>query len=314
MISPPSLHHPNLKKILASAESCTLPYKTFTCRLHALLRLSLLPPVSFTTLWPNAASLALHTSIHSSVKTRHSLQHPSTVSNWSLESQYINLTRREDKQPKSIDYCTELRHKLLANIGHLRLYSLNHTTNSLNMKSTLIATSLLASMALASPLNRRVMETDIDWFTVTVTVTGDGPAPTQAAWGGGGKNWGSWGGGPPATTQAPAATSSAAPPPPPPPPPPPSSWSAAPPPPPASSAAPPPPPPASSAAGWGSSAAASSSAPASSATAPSSYAQSILDQHNSHRQNASTAPLTWDDNMASIAQTIGQSCVYAHNT
>ena len=44
------------------------------------------------------------------------------------------------------------------------------------------------------------------------------------------------------------------------------------------------------------------------------YSQAVLDQHNNHRANHSAPSLVWDDNMASIAQQIGQSCVYTHNT
>jgi uncharacterized protein YkwD len=51
-----------------------------------------------------------------------------------------------------------------------------------------------------------------------------------------------------------------------------------------------------------------------SANGSSSYAQSVLAQHNIHRANHSADALTWDDNMANIAQQIAQSCVYAHNT
>jgi uncharacterized protein YkwD len=51
-----------------------------------------------------------------------------------------------------------------------------------------------------------------------------------------------------------------------------------------------------------------------SANGSSSYVQSVLAQHNIHRANHSANALTWDDNMANIAQQIAQSCVYAHNT
>jgi len=44
------------------------------------------------------------------------------------------------------------------------------------------------------------------------------------------------------------------------------------------------------------------------------YAQHVLDHHNIHRQNNSAGALTWDNNLASIAQQIGSSCYYAHNT
>jgi uncharacterized protein YkwD len=51
-----------------------------------------------------------------------------------------------------------------------------------------------------------------------------------------------------------------------------------------------------------------------SANGSSSYAQSVLAQHNIHRANHSADALTWDDNLANIAQQIAQSCVNAHNT
>lgn len=44
------------------------------------------------------------------------------------------------------------------------------------------------------------------------------------------------------------------------------------------------------------------------------YAQRVLDHHNIHRQNNSAGALTWDSNLASIAQQIASSCYYAHNT
>lgn len=43
------------------------------------------------------------------------------------------------------------------------------------------------------------------------------------------------------------------------------------------------------------------------------YIQGILDVHNNHRLNHSAPPLTWSNELASIAQQIGQSCVYAHD-
>jgi hypothetical protein len=68
------------------------------------------------------------------------------------------------------------------------------------------------------------------------------------------------------------------------------------------------------------------SAPASSAPAPSSpapapskassaYGQAILDQHNIHRANhTDTGPLAWSDALAATALKIANSCVYQHDT
>lgn len=60
----------------------------------------------------------------------------------------------------------------------------------------------------------------------------------------------------------------------------------------------------------------SSDATSSSATKAisSDYTQGILDAHNNHRLNHSAPGLTWSPELASIAQQIGQSCVYAHET
>lgn len=44
------------------------------------------------------------------------------------------------------------------------------------------------------------------------------------------------------------------------------------------------------------------------------YAVPIMQQHNLHRANHSAPALEWDDDLASIAQQIAETCVYAHNT
>ncbi|KAF2397119.1 PR-1-like protein [Trichodelitschia bisporula] len=64
------------------------------------------------------------------------------------------------------------------------------------------------------------------------------------------------------------------------------------------------------------SAPASEAAPVSTggSSAPNSYAQTVVDHHNAHRANHSAPALVWDDSLASIAQQIGSSCVYAHDT
>lgn len=63
------------------------------------------------------------------------------------------------------------------------------------------------------------------------------------------------------------------------------------------------------------------SSSSSAAPAPSPVAQSIgtdynsraLYHHNIHRANHSAVDLKWDDNLASSAQEVASSCVYAHN-
>jgi hypothetical protein len=154
------------------------------------------------------------------------------------------------------------------------------------MKSVLLATSLMAVLASAKPLEKRYYVTETDTYTVTVTETGSG-AEATGGWG----NWGNWptSADPAAATTA-AATSDA--------------WSAY------SYSTP--------AAAVSTPAATTTTTSAwpsaSSGGSVSSYAQAILDQHNNHRSNHSASPLVWDDGLASTAQTIGQSCVYAHDT
>lgn len=151
------------------------------------------------------------------------------------------------------------------------------------MKSVILATSLMAVLASSNPLDKRYYVTETDIYTVTVTETGWG-AKATGGWGGWG-NWGQWSTSADPTT--PTATSDA--------------WVA-------SSYSTP-------AAATTTAAAAWSSAPAApSGGSVSSYAQAILDQHNNHRSNHSANPLVWDNDLANTAQTIGQSCVYAHDT
>jgi hypothetical protein len=147
------------------------------------------------------------------------------------------------------------------------------------MKSVLLATSLMAVLASAKPLEKRYYVTETDTYTVTVTETGSG-AEATGGWG----NWGNW----PTSADPAAATTTS------------SAWSAY------STPA------AATAATAATTTAAWSSA--SSGGSVSSYAQAILDQHNNHRSNHSASPLVWSDDLANTAQTIGQSCVYAHDT
>jgi hypothetical protein len=155
----------------------------------------------------------------------------------------------------------------------------------------------MAVLALSKPLEKRYYVTETDTFTITVTETGWGAEATEA-WG----DWEQWStsADPAATTSSaawtPAATTITS-----------AAWTPA-----APVSTPVPTTTAPAAAAW-SAAPAASSAPASGGSV-SSYAQAILDQHNNHRMNHSANALTWDDNMASIAQQIGESCVYAHNT
>lgn len=48
--------------------------------------------------------------------------------------------------------------------------------------------------------------------------------------------------------------------------------------------------------------------------APTDYAGKCVYHHNLHRANHSVADIEWDEGLASIAQAIAESCVYAHNT
>ena len=207
------------------------------------------------------------------------------------------------------------------------------------MKCTIIVGSLLATSVMAKPFVHKhhkrafafVAETDTVFTTVTA-----GQGWSWGSWGGGGGGSGSWG-----SWSAPSATEAAAVPivtespidP---------VWTPAAPAPTEAAPAvvtvwtsvtmgfsPPSPAPAAPAAGPPPSAPApqdgapSPAAPAWS-SAPSASPQgsgpggidiaAVLDQHNGHRSNHSAPPLTWDTNLASIAQQIAQSCVYAHNT
>jgi hypothetical protein len=162
------------------------------------------------------------------------------------------------------------------------------------MKSIILATSLMAVLASSKPLEKRYYVTETDTYTVTVTETGWG-ADATGSWG----KWGQWSqsADPVSTTATSAAAAAWTP----------SSYST----PQAAASTPAPATTAPAASTWSSAPAASSAA---SSGSVSSYAQAILDQHNNHRSNHSANPLVWDDNMASIAQQIGASCVYAHNT
>ncbi|OCT52425.1 SCP-like extracellular protein [Cladophialophora carrionii] len=168
--------------------------------------------------------------------------------------------------------------------------------------------AMYASIAAATPLEKRAYTTEIELFTVTVTVIGYPPAETPAAtsvdaapsaqvtpddsegsnWGG----WGEWRGG--SWSSDSASPTAAAPP--------------------ADTPAfeAPSPPSAPESNSWSPS---TPEAPAPVSTSVSSdYKQGILDSHNMHRSNASVPSLSWDDHMASIAAQIAASCVYAHDT
>lgn len=167
------------------------------------------------------------------------------------------------------------------------------------MKSVILATSLMAVLASSSPLEKRYYVTETDLYTVTVTETGWG-AKATGGWGGWG-NWGQWSTPADPATSTATATSDA--------------WVAYSYSTPAAAAASTPAATTTAPAAWSSAPAAWSSAPAaSSGGSVSSYAQAILDQHNNHRSNHSANPLVWDNDLANTAQTIGQSCVYAHDT
>ncbi|KAK5056600.1 hypothetical protein LTR84_012132 [Exophiala bonariae] len=179
------------------------------------------------------------------------------------------------------------------------------------MKSTtgLLIAGLCASLAAATPLDKRALVTTYEIVTVTATVTGYPPAKSTDApadagsggwsnWGGwrGGNGAGSWGGD--ATTFTQPAPSMEAPAPQNPAP----SFNQAPAPAEESS---------SSSSAWSSSAPPSNPKPTS---VSSDYQQGILDAHNIHRANHSVSDLSWDDKLAGIAAQIAASCVYAHDT
>lgn len=153
------------------------------------------------------------------------------------------------------------------------------------MKSTIFAASLLASMAMASPLihEKRYLVTETVMETATVTVTGD-----KGGW----HNWG---------TNTPSASNTV------------TVIETTPTPEPTTTPEPEPSP-------VTTTVDTSSAPPSSSSEAPqptnslSDYAAPIMEQHNLHRSNHSVAALTWDDSLANIAQQIAASCVYAHDT
>lgn len=168
------------------------------------------------------------------------------------------------------------------------------------MKSAIFAASVFATMAMATPLMDKRSEVTAIVATVTefTTVTAARNQQTQAAVqnaaaagsdANNGGRWGNWGGWRGKSSEAAptseivAVPTAAA-----------STWSQ-----------------------WSSQPAASS-APVAQPSAPaqdlSGYAAPILQQHNIHRANHSAPALVWDDNLASIANEIASSCVYAHNT
>ncbi|KIX99479.1 uncharacterized protein Z520_05055 [Fonsecaea multimorphosa CBS 102226] len=174
--------------------------------------------------------------------------------------------------------------------------------------------ALCAAMAAASPLEKRDYVTEIDLYTVTVTVTGwppaDTPAPSAVETTPSGSDWNSWsswgawhsGSSGEWSSESPSPTSAA----------------------PADTPAPspesPPPSAAPTSESWSSSTPEASPTSTEAAPSPASttvssdYQQGILDSHNIHRANASVPDLTWSDDMASIAAQIAASCVYAHDT
>lgn len=175
------------------------------------------------------------------------------------------------------------------------------------MKSAtpLFVAGLCATLAAATPLDKRALVTEYEIVTVTATVTGYPPAQSSVApadtGSGGWSNWGGWrggnggwGGDAAATTYAQPAPSTEAP---------------------ASSR---PAPSFNQSPGGSSSGGPGSSPPSAPAPRPtgvsSDYQQGILDAHNIHRANHSASDLAWDDKLAGIAAQIAASCVYAHDT
>ena len=162
------------------------------------------------------------------------------------------------------------------------------------MKSSLFLVGVSALLATASPLQKRVIVTDVVVDMVTVTVT------------------------------EPASTST-----PPPPPPPPSTHKEEPKPKPTTSAAPPPPPPPPKPTPVVAKVQAQikpSPQPQveqqkpqpTSATSQSSgnlggYEQNCVDSHNQYRADHSAPSIQWDSDLASSAKVVAESCKFAHN-
>lgn len=163
------------------------------------------------------------------------------------------------------------------------------------MRTAILAVAAFAAGALAVPMEKRAVVTEVDknvvYVTQYTTVTAGSSQETQAAepkkhyghhvqWGNK-PNW--WGGKPnkgqktTTTRTAPAAT-----------------WEPAP--------------------TKTSQAPAETSQPSSGGSAPSGYAGTVIDSHNVHRANHSVSNLEWDQGLADIAGQIAASCVYEHNT
>lgn len=185
------------------------------------------------------------------------------------------------------------------------------------MRSAVVAAAFVAG-ALAVPYQKRAMVVDtvedVVWVTDVVTVTAGQPAVSAAAEPTTTERvpWWSWHSSahdsptytppPQTTTQAPApVTTTQAPPPP-------ETTTQAPPPPETTTQAPAPTTTAAATTAW-------SSEPATSVTAAAgSYQSIVLAHHNVHRQNHSAGAVTWAADLESSAQTVAESCVYAHNT
>jgi hypothetical protein len=210
------------------------------------------------------------------------------------------------------------------------------------MLSSLILTSLLAALSLATPVDKRHLTTKVEVYTVWTTVTRNGAVATGKNGGHGRHHSSSAVAEPsavpttsdvvvssstpeanlppteapssyeaPASSEVPAPTSEA---------PAPSSEAPAP-----TSEAPAPtseaPAPTFSDSNKGVSASApappppAASSPPPVSNAPSSYGQKILEQHNVHRANhTNTGPLSWSDALAATALKTANSCVYQHDT
>lgn len=162
------------------------------------------------------------------------------------------------------------------------------------MKSSVFLAASGALLALASPVDlkkKRDLEVVYDTVYTTVYVTDPPPTATMFAAG---------------AHSIPTISSSS-----PPPPPPPSTTSTTPSPTPvADTPAPAAPEPSTPAAAQ---VQAETSTPAAQAATPTDYASTGVYHHNLHRSNHSAPALAWDDTYAGYAQTVAESCVFAHN-
>jgi hypothetical protein len=184
-----------------------------------------------------------------------------------------------------------------------RISQQHHSTGhfSSTMRTSIFAAAALAAGALAVPMEKRDVVTEVDrnvvYVTQYTTVTA-GSKPTPAAespakhyghhvqWGHRPNWWNQPNKGEGTTKKVTTHTAT---------------WEPAPSPSPSKTKAASPPPAYTSPASTGGS-------------APSGYAGQVVDSHNIHRANHSASNIEWDQGLADIAAQIAATCIYEHNT